>query len=89
MESLKKRLQDRGTETEDTIQKRLDRARTEMKYAEENPKFYDIIIENDDLETAYETLKNFLQEDINRVKEHSKKQWCKEETISKLQYRTN
>lgn len=45
---LAERLQARGTETEDAVSKRLERARLEMTYAAE----FDAIIINDDLDIA-------------------------------------
>lgn len=49
---LETRLRNRGTETEDTIRARLDRARQEYREAD----FYDYIIINDDVEKATDEL---------------------------------
>ena len=49
---LETRLRNRGTETEDTIRARLDRARQEYREAD----FYDYIIINDDVEKAADEL---------------------------------
>lgn len=49
---LETRLRNRGTETEDTIRARLDRARQEYREAD----FYDYIIINDDIEKAADEL---------------------------------
>lgn len=46
----------RGTETEEQIQKRLGNARTELDQAN-SPGLFDHILVNDDLETCYENLK--------------------------------
>ena len=58
--ALKERLQNRGTETEDSFLKRLDKAENELTFAED----FDIIIVNDQLENAYleavNIVKNFL-----------------------------
>ena len=53
---LKKRLESRGTETEETIKGRLARAREE--YAEAD--FYDDIVVNDDIDTAANELLSIL-----------------------------
>lgn len=48
MEELEKRLKNRGTEDEATIQKRLNRAKKEYEYMDD----YDYIVINRDVETA-------------------------------------
>ncbi len=53
---LKKRLESRGTETEETIKGRLARAREE--YAEAD--FYDYIVVNDDIDSAANELLSIL-----------------------------
>ena len=49
LDVLKERLMKRGTEDEQTVQTRIDRAKKEMEYAN----CFDHVIINDDLETAY------------------------------------
>ncbi|KAK3087345.1 hypothetical protein FSP39_004878 [Pinctada imbricata] len=74
MEALRERLQSRGTETKESLEKRLNTAKEALDYAEENGS-YDHIIVNDDLEKAYTSLKdivierpkNFLNEDFSRL----------------------
>jgi len=56
---LEKRLRGRGTETEEKIQLRLQNAKTELAYLEK-PDFFDAIIVNDDIESAYTQLKTVL-----------------------------
>lgn len=51
---LKKRLAGRGTETQDSLQKRLDAAIAEIQYAVEGG--HDIVVVNDDVERAYGVL---------------------------------
>ena len=58
VESLRKRLTGRGTETEESLNKRLAAATAEMEYAESGA--HDKIIVNDDLEKAYAELKEFI-----------------------------
>jgi len=50
-EELEKRLRHRSTETEDKIQQRMNKARTELAKAED----FDLLLVNDDLPTAIAT----------------------------------
>lgn len=54
-EELEHRLRGRGTESEEAIRKRLTNAYDELAFAD-TPNFYDTIIINSDLETAYREL---------------------------------
>uniref|UniRef100_A0A3Q2QD79 Guanylate kinase 1b n=1 Tax=Fundulus heteroclitus TaxID=8078 RepID=A0A3Q2QD79_FUNHE len=67
-EPTEKRLRDRQTETEESLQKRLEAARIDMELSKEAGVF-DIVIVNDDLEKAYEELKEILNEEIKKVQE--------------------
>jgi guanylate kinase len=58
IEDLKARLVGRGTETEESIQKRLSAAAGEMEYA--NTGAHDKIIVNKDLDVAYDEFKSFI-----------------------------
>lgn len=58
-EVLEQRLRGRGTETEESIQKRLKQARNELEYSR-TPGVHDKIIVNDDLDTAYKELEGFV-----------------------------
>ncbi|KAK4125687.1 guanylate kinase [Parathielavia appendiculata] len=58
-EELEKRLRGRGTEKEDSIQKRLKQAKVELEYSKV-PGVHDRIIVNDDLEKAYKELEEFV-----------------------------
>ncbi|XP_018616836.2 guanylate kinase 1b [Scleropages formosus] len=71
IEILEKRLRDRQTETEESLQKRLEAARLDMELSKE-PGIFDIVIINDDLEEAYEKLKEVLTEEIKKVQESKK-----------------
>ncbi|XP_028607465.2 guanylate kinase isoform X1 [Podarcis muralis] len=66
IEVLEKRLRDRQTETEDSLQKRLNAARIDMELSKE-PGLFDLIIINNDLEEAYTELKNILAEEIQKA----------------------
>ncbi|XP_054644786.1 guanylate kinase 1b isoform X2 [Dunckerocampus dactyliophorus] len=68
MEILEKRLRDRQTESEESLQKRLEAARVDMELSKE-PGVFDVIIINDDLERAYEELKEILNDEIQKVQE--------------------
>lgn len=61
VDELKQRLKARGTETDSTLKTRLERAEKEMAYA----KRFDHVITNDDLETAYQKLKQIVSTFIN------------------------
>ncbi len=61
-ETLAERLCGRGTDSEESIQKRLDKAEWELTFA---PKF-DIIIVNDDLEKAVEETINIVTRFISK-----------------------
>ena len=67
LETLEARLRSRGTETEESLNKRLGAAADEMEYGETEGNF-DTIIVNDDLETAYENLRDFIMPEINKIK---------------------
>uniref|UniRef100_A0A672LGC2 Guanylate kinase-like n=2 Tax=Sinocyclocheilus grahami TaxID=75366 RepID=A0A672LGC2_SINGR len=71
MEILEKRLRDRQTETEESLQKRLEAARIDMELSKE-PGVFDMVIINDDLEEAYEKLKSVLIEEIEKVQDAEK-----------------
>ncbi|NQY24123.1 MAG: guanylate kinase [Campylobacteraceae bacterium] len=62
LEVLEKRLRARGTDKKDVINKRLDNAKTEIKYF----KKYDYFIVNDDLHTASKQLVSIAN--ITRIK---------------------
>lgn len=58
LEVLKQRLQARGTENDETLSLRLERAKEELTYADR----FDQIIINDNLETAYAQIKQAVEE---------------------------
>lgn len=67
MAVLEKRLRDRKTESEESLQRRLHAAMVDMEFSKE-PGIFDVLIINDNLEEAYGLLKNALLEEINMVK---------------------
>lgn len=60
MEELERRLRARGTDSEETIQRRLNNARHEISRSSE----FDLIIINDDFEKAYSTLKAHISKQV-------------------------
>ena len=58
-DELEKRLRGRGTESEESVQKRLKQAKNELAYSKE-PGAYDLLIVNDDLSKAYNELQEFV-----------------------------
>jgi guanylate kinase len=55
-EELERRIKGRATESADAIQRRLDRARTELDAQSE----FDAVVVNDDLDTALSELENLM-----------------------------
>lgn len=58
-EELERRLRGRGTEKEESVQKRLAQAKLELEFARTGG-VHDKIIVNDDLEKAYKELEDFV-----------------------------
>lgn len=82
--TLKQRLTARGTETEESVKKRLTMASKEMEYAREDGA-HDWIIVNDDLERAYGLLKRAINETLKKgdddkmpKKDQDEEQWQKQ-----------
>ncbi len=59
MTELQHRLQRRGSDDEETIQKRLEIAQREIEQAKTEG-FHDKIFVNDDLDTTYKQLENYI-----------------------------
>lgn len=79
--TLRERLTHRGTETDDSINKRLGMAASEMAYARE-ANAHDWVIVNDDLDRAYALLKAAINETLQKgqddrmpLKESEEEQW--------------
>jgi guanylate kinase len=62
MEILEQRLRSRATDKEEAILKRLNQARVEMEFAHSGQAPHDKIVINDDLEKAYQEVKEFVVE---------------------------
>ena len=66
LDALEERLKGRGTETDESLKKRLDLAKRDVEYGTAEGNF-DIIIVNDQLEEAYEKLLTFLKERYTEI----------------------
>ncbi|XP_041698303.1 guanylate kinase isoform X3 [Coregonus clupeaformis] len=66
MNILEKRLRDRKTESEESLQKRLHAAQVDMVISKD-PGIFDVVIVNDSLDDAYGKLKDALIEEIKKV----------------------
>ncbi|KAL2717881.1 guanylate kinase isoform X2 [Vespula squamosa] len=64
IDELEQRLKDRNTETDESLLRRLNIAKTELEYGEQ-PGNFDIVIENDNLDKAYEKLREFISSKLN------------------------
>ena len=64
LDVLSERIHKRGTETEEVIQKRLDKAIQELEYVSE----YDYVVINDEVPAAVDKLKSILVAEKCRVK---------------------
>ena len=59
-EVLEKRLRSRATDKEEDIVKRLNQAKVEMEFANSGESPHDKIVVNDDLDKAYQEVKEFI-----------------------------
>ena len=62
LDVLEKRLRGRGTETEEAIQRRLERAKAEWEYGLD-PAHFDRVVVNDEVEQAYADLCDYIFEE--------------------------
>lgn len=74
LDILEKRLKERGTESEESLRKRLERAKVELDYEKNEKGAFDFIIVNDDVNIAYDKLKKILSEQIALVSAKKTKQ---------------
>ncbi|KAL2725771.1 guanylate kinase isoform X2 [Vespula maculifrons] len=61
---LERRLKGRNTETEESLLRRLTIAKAELEYGEQ-PGNFDIVIENDNFDKAYQKLREFISSKLN------------------------
>ncbi len=62
VEELEKRLRNRGTETEESLRKRIERAEMELQYSSK----HDVTVINDDLEKAVNQTETIVNNFLNR-----------------------
>ena len=65
LEELERRLRARGTEDDETIMKRIAKAKKELKDTE----FYEHVVCNDDLDVAVEEIRQIILDEINKNEE--------------------
>mgnify|MGYP000973331561 CR=1 FL=1 len=59
LEELERRLRGRGTESEESLKKRLAQAKIELEYSKQ-PGAHDKIVVNDDLDKAYREMRDWI-----------------------------
>lgn len=59
LEELESRLRSRGTETEESLGKRLEQAKNELEFSKQ-PGAHDKIVVNDDLDKTYGELRDWI-----------------------------
>uniref|UniRef100_A0A8R1HQJ2 Guanylate kinase-like domain-containing protein n=1 Tax=Caenorhabditis japonica TaxID=281687 RepID=A0A8R1HQJ2_CAEJA len=64
---LEERLRARGTETEESLAKRLQHAAEDLVEIEKDPRLFDKVIVNDDLERAYKEFVDLLRDDLEKT----------------------
>ncbi|EGT56897.1 hypothetical protein CAEBREN_13057 [Caenorhabditis brenneri] len=67
IQSLEERLRARGTETEETLRKRLQHAQEDLDEINKTPDLFDKVIINDDLERAYKEFVDLIREDLEKT----------------------
>lgn len=60
LEALRTRLESRNTETPESLDLRLKTAEKELDFASKNPGFHDLEIINDDIDIAFQQLREFI-----------------------------
>ena len=67
LEELERRLRKRGTETEESIRRRVEQAKKELEYAEVEGS-HDKVVVNDDLDRAYKEMEEWImaEDDLRR-----------------------
>ncbi|EGD78671.1 guanylate kinase [Salpingoeca rosetta] len=68
LEALENRLRARNSETEETLAKRMAEAKAALEYGCTPGKF-DVVVVNDDLDRAYDTLRTALLPKVKEVRE--------------------
>lgn len=68
LEELERRLRGRGTESEESLKKRLAQAKNELEYSQQ-PGAHDKIVVNDDLEKAYTEMRDWIVDGGKRAQQ--------------------
>lgn len=63
IKELERRLRGRKSETEESLQKRLNTAKIELDYGK-TPGNFDVVIHNHNLKTAYVQLRDFIMKEL-------------------------
>ncbi|XP_075533315.1 guanylate kinase isoform X3 [Dermacentor variabilis] len=71
MKALEERLRGRGTESEESLSKRLARASEEIAYGENQGNF-DLLLVNDNLKSAYNKLRDYLIKEVEELQKKPK-----------------
>jgi len=66
IQELENRLRGRATETEDSVQRRLNSSKEEIAYAN-TPGSYDYILVNDDLDRTYDEFKSIIDKEVVKL----------------------
>ncbi|VDN59000.1 unnamed protein product [Dracunculus medinensis] len=66
LQIIEDRLRQRKTETEETLQKRLNQAKEDLDAVCAQPDLFDFIIVNDDLQRAYEEFVDIIKEELEQ-----------------------
>ncbi|XP_031635156.1 guanylate kinase isoform X2 [Contarinia nasturtii] len=69
IDELKRRLVGRNTETQESLQKRLDTASREIEYGKTEGNFHTIIL-NHDVDKAYKELRDFILKELKQQQAH-------------------
>ncbi|KAL3084046.1 hypothetical protein niasHT_033766 [Heterodera trifolii] len=77
IEVLEQRLRQRGSETEETIAKRLKHAKEDMEAVEKQPSLFDYVVINDILDKAYNDFLDVINPELDALqkqKQHQQQQ---------------
>ena len=67
LDILRQRLKGRQTESDEAIEKRLAQAEEELVYGSV-PGNFDLVLFNDDVDQAYQSLRNFILPDVEQLR---------------------
>jgi len=67
MQVLTERLKNRQTESDESLQRRIETAMKDMRAVEAEPELFDNVIINDDLDIAFQELKKIVDKELHRI----------------------